>query len=221
MRSGKWHQLMPTCSRLASAYCSQICPAVFVVCLQAAGYVPSADKLSCVLCDSSSGNATSFSNGFTLTTAWQPASLTAAGICQCSSAAAGTVVSTVSSAGRDLQRCLICPAGSTADASTGICTPPSGSLSTPAKDLAYVLADLNSNGAGILAAMATQVRSCSGTSLSLPRSPACPLAPASRLSCDEQWGLAEQQVQYGADVPHQQAAMRAVVHPGLLRSPAD
>jgi hypothetical protein len=125
--------------------------------VQAAGYVPSADKLSCVLCDPSSGNITSFGNGFSMESAWQPAALTAGGACQCSAAAAGTVVSRVSEAGRDLQRCLVCPAGSTADASTGTCVPASGPLSTPMKDLTYVLNDLNSNGAGILAATATQV----------------------------------------------------------------
>lgn len=120
--------------------------------------MPAADKLSCVLCDASSGNQTSFANGFFMTTAWQPATLSAAGTCQCASAAAGTVVSTVSDAGRDLQRCLVCPADTTADASTGACTPPSGPLSNPAKDLAYVLTSMNANGAGILAATATQVR---------------------------------------------------------------
>ena len=125
--------------------------------LQAAGFVPSADKLSCVLCDASSGNDTSFSNGFSMTTAWQPASLTPAGACQCSSAAAGTVLSTVADAGRELQRCLVCPAGTTADASTGSCQPPSGPLQSPAKDLTYVLSTLNARGAGILAATATQV----------------------------------------------------------------
>lgn len=124
---------------------------------QSAGYVPAADKLSCVLCDASSGNQTSFTNGFSMTTAWQPATLSAAGTCQCASAAAGTVVSTVSDAGRDLQRCLVCPADTTADVSTGACTPPSGSLSSPAKDLAHVLSSMNANGAGILAATATQV----------------------------------------------------------------
>lgn len=35
--------------------------------------------------------------------------------------------------------------------------PPSGPPSSPAKDLAYVLATLNARGAGILAATATQV----------------------------------------------------------------
>lgn len=127
------------------------------VVVQAAGYVPSGDKLSCVLCDPSSGNTTSFGNGFSMVSAWDPASLTAGGACQCSTAAAGTVISTVSEAGRDLQRCLVCPAGSTADASTGTCVPASGPLSTPLKDLTYVLNDLNSQGAGILAATATQV----------------------------------------------------------------
>lgn len=56
--------------------------AINCVVVQAAGYVPSADKLSCVLCDPSSGNTTSFGNGFSMVSAWEPAALTVGGACQ-------------------------------------------------------------------------------------------------------------------------------------------
>jgi hypothetical protein len=59
--------------------------------------------------------------------------------------------------GRAFQRCLQCPAGSSADASSGACVPPSGPLRTAANDLAYVLSALNAKGAGISATTATQV----------------------------------------------------------------
>lgn len=132
--------------------------------MQASGYVLAADKLRCVLCDSSTGNDTSFGNGFSMSISWLPAKATAAaaggGTCQCVAAAAGTVISSVSDAGMQLQRCLVCPAGSTADASTGSCVPPSGPVQTAARDLAYVLSTLNAKGAGISPPTATQVRDC-------------------------------------------------------------
>lgn len=59
--------------------------------------------------------------------------------------------------GRAFRRCLQCPAGSSPDASSGACVPPSGPLRTAASDLAYVLGALNARGAGISTSTATQV----------------------------------------------------------------
>jgi hypothetical protein len=116
------------------------------------------DKLRCVLCDASAGNDTSFSNGFSMAATWLPAAPAAGGVsCRCAAAAPGTVVSTVSDAGQLLQRCLVCPAGTTADASTASCVPPSGPPQSAARDLAYVLSALNGRGASILQTTATQV----------------------------------------------------------------
>uniref|UniRef100_A0A383WB01 Meckelin n=1 Tax=Tetradesmus obliquus TaxID=3088 RepID=A0A383WB01_TETOB len=58
--------------------------------------------------------------------------------------------------GRAFRRCLQCPAGSSPDASSGACVPPSGPLRTAASDLAYVLGALNARGAGISTSTATQ-----------------------------------------------------------------
>eukprot|EP00878_Enallax_costatus_P035983 GHUV01040251.1.p2 GENE.GHUV01040251.1~~GHUV01040251.1.p2 ORF type:complete len:188 (+),score=59.27 GHUV01040251.1:473-1036(+) len=127
--------------------------------LQAAGYYPATDQLSCVLCDPTNGTDSSFSNGFSMTATWTPAALSTAGKCSCRNATAASVISPVQDSGRQLSRCLTCPANTTADSSSGACVPSSGPVQTPDSDLAYVLNTLNAQGAAISTTTATQVSS--------------------------------------------------------------
>jgi hypothetical protein len=131
------------------------------VVLQDAGYFAAADQLTCVLCDSTNGSDASFSNGFSMSAAWQAATLSPAGVCSCTSASNQSVMTTVSDSGRVFQRCLQCPAGTTANSSTASCMPVfTGLPSTAGADLAYVLNSLKSRGAGISGLTALQVGSC-------------------------------------------------------------
>lgn len=125
--------------------------------LQAAGYFPAADQLSCVLCDPTSGVDSSFSNGFSMSATWLAASLSSAGACICSSSTTTSVVSTMQEYGRTFQRCLQCPTDSTPNSNSGSCDPAHGQQRTPAGDLTYVLSTLNAKGAGISVSTATQV----------------------------------------------------------------
>lgn len=130
---------------------------------QTAGFFPAPDQLGCVLCDPTNGSDVRFANGYVLSAAWGPSSLSAARACACTpdaaAAANGSAISAASTdRGLSFQRCLVCPAGTAPDAATGACVPPSGPLPTPAGDLSYVVGALNARGAGILAQTATQVR---------------------------------------------------------------
>lgn len=141
----------------AAAGCNQ---SAGLCCLhtQAQGYYPAADQLSCVLCDSTAGNDTSFSNGFSMAASWTPAALTNTGRCTCVTLTASSVLSSMQDNGRTYGRCLDCPAGTTADKDSSSCVPAGGAVQTPGTDLAYVLSTLNAKGAGISASTATQVR---------------------------------------------------------------
>jgi hypothetical protein len=123
---------------------------------QTAGFYPSPNGLSCVLCDPQAGSQASFANGFALTAAWQPAGLSG-GRCACAAPGAASVVVAMEEGGRRYSRCMVCPAGTAADAAAGVCSLGPGEPRTPDGDLAYVVAALNAKGAGISLQMATQV----------------------------------------------------------------
>ena len=108
-------------------------------------------------CDITTGNASSFSNGYYETSSWTPAAIASAK-CGCVGNNATSVVASVEDMGRYYSRCVACPPGTTPDTAAGVCMPDDGAIQSNSADLSDVISELNADQqAGINPLTATQV----------------------------------------------------------------
>lgn len=157
------------------------------------GTFPSSDQRVCIGCDTSTGQFYDFRTGLAITQNWTEALAQSSTSCACRTPVPSrTLLATAWSNGLRLQRCVVCPAGTSVSGTGGTTcvpdVPPPSLPPTPNEQLTQALIQLSIT--GVSAAAATQasipVPSSSGGTLTLTVSQSQPLVELlgpSALSC--------------------------------------